>query len=74
TIVLSSDMGGVAAQREAIQRIGAGEADIIVGTQIIAKGQNEYAFSTADWTNGVYLLQVLENGKLMGVERVLIVE
>ena len=38
TIVLSSDMGGMAAQREAIQRIGAGEADIIVGTQIMPKG------------------------------------
>ena len=66
TIVLSSDMGGVAAQREAIQRIGAGEADIIVGTQIIAKGHD---FPKLSFVGVVDADLGLGNGDLRAAER-----
>lgn len=38
------------------------------------EGKNEVSLSTVDWEKGVYFLQVLEDGELMGVERVLVVE
>ncbi|CAI8224924.1 MAG: Primosomal protein N' [Alphaproteobacteria bacterium] len=66
TIVLSSDMGGVAAQREAIQRIGAGEADIIVGTQIIAKGHD---FAKLSFVGVVDADLGIGNGDLRAAER-----
>ena len=66
TIVLSSDMGGVAAQREAIARIGAGEADIIVGTQIIAKGHD---FPKLSFVGVVDADLGLGNGDLRAAER-----
>ena len=40
TIVLSSDHGGAAQMRALIGRIAAGEADIVIGTQIVAKGHH----------------------------------
>src|SRR5581483_6326504 len=41
TTVLSSDMpGGVARMREEIAAIARGEADIVIGTQLVAKGHN----------------------------------
>src|SRR5690606_17342032 len=40
TIVLSSDMGGVKRLRLELQAIADGEADIVVGTQLVAKGHN----------------------------------
>lgn len=41
TVILSSDLFGSArALKERIEQIAAGEADIIIGTQIVAKGHN----------------------------------
>ena len=40
TIVLSSDMGGVKRLRLEFEAVANGEADIVVGTQLVAKGHN----------------------------------
>lgn len=40
TIVLSSDMGGVKRMRLEFEAVAKGEADIVVGTQLVAKGHN----------------------------------
>ena len=40
TIVLSSDMGGVKRLRLELDAIARGEADIVIGTQLVAKGHN----------------------------------
>ncbi len=66
TVILSSDMGGVDAMREAIQRIGAGEADIIVGTQIVAKGHH---FPQLSFVGVVDADLGLGNGDLRAAER-----
>lgn len=66
TLVLSSDMGGVAAMREAIARISAGDADIIVGTQIVAKGHD---FPNLSFVGVVDADLGLGNGDLRAGER-----
>jgi primosomal protein N' (replication factor Y) (superfamily II helicase) len=66
TVVLSSDMGGVAAMRDAIERISAGEADIIVGTQIVAKGHH---FPKLSFVGVVDADLGLGNGDLRAAER-----
>lgn len=40
TLVLSSDLGGVKRLRLELEAIANGEADIIIGTQLVAKGHN----------------------------------
>ena len=40
TLVLSSDMGGVKRLRLELDAIARGEADIVIGTQLVAKGHN----------------------------------
>ena len=40
TLVLSSDLGGVKRLRLELEAIAQGEADIVVGTQLVAKGHN----------------------------------
>ncbi len=40
TIVLSSDLGGVKRLRLELEAIARGEADIVIGTQLVAKGHN----------------------------------
>lgn len=40
TIVLSSDMGGVKRIRLELEAVAKGEADIVIGTQLVAKGHN----------------------------------
>jgi primosomal protein N' (replication factor Y) len=66
TVILSSDMGGVAAMRDAIERISAGEADIIVGTQIVAKGHH---FPQLSFVGVVDADLGLGNGDLRAAER-----
>ena len=66
TVILSSDMGGVATMRDAIERISAGEADIIVGTQIVAKGHH---FPQLSFVGVVDADLGLGNGDLRAAER-----
>ncbi|MGG7516933.1 primosomal protein N' [Allorhizobium undicola] len=40
TLVLSSDLGGVKRLRLELEAIARGEADIVIGTQLVAKGHN----------------------------------
>ncbi|MGV1772719.1 primosomal protein N' [Agrobacterium vitis] len=40
TLVLSSDLGGVKRLRLELEAIAKGEADIVIGTQLVAKGHN----------------------------------
>ena len=40
TLVLSSDLGGVKRLRLELEAIANGEADIVIGTQLVAKGHN----------------------------------
>ena len=40
TLVLSSDIGGVQRIRTELEAVAKGEADIIIGTQLVAKGHN----------------------------------
>jgi len=39
-VILSSDMGGVAAARERFEEIARGDYDLIIGTQLVAKGHH----------------------------------
>jgi len=65
--LLSSDMaGGPAALRAALDRIAAGEADVIIGTQIVAKGHH---FPTLTLVGVVDADLGLENGDLRAAER-----
>ena len=64
--VLSSDYGGGAALREVIDQIAEGEADIIVGTQIVAKGHH---FPKLSFVGVVDADLGLGNGDLRAAER-----
>lgn len=64
--VLSSDYGGGAALREVIDQIARGEADIIVGTQIVAKGHH---FPKLSFVGVVDADLGLGNGDLRAAER-----
>ena len=64
--VLSSDYGGGVALREVIDQIAAGEADIIVGTQIVAKGHH---FPKLSFVGVVDADLGLGNGDLRAAER-----
>lgn len=64
--VLSSDYGGGAALREVIDQIADGEADIIVGTQIVAKGHH---FPKLSFVGVVDADLGLGNGDLRAAER-----
>ena len=67
TVILSSDMaGGTAALREALGRIAEGEADIIIGTQIVAKGHH---FPKLSFVGVVDADLGLGNGDLRAAER-----
>jgi len=39
-VILSSDMGGIAAARERFEEIARGDYDLIIGTQLVAKGHH----------------------------------
>ena len=64
--VLSSDHGGGTSLREVIDRIARGEADIIVGTQIVAKGHH---FPKLSFVGVVDADLGLGNGDLRAAER-----
>jgi primosomal protein N' (replication factor Y) len=64
--VLSSDYGGGASLREVIEQISRGEADIIVGTQIVAKGHH---FPLLSFVGVVDADLGLGNGDLRAAER-----
>ena len=64
--ILSSDMGGTAALRETIERVIAGEVDLIVGTQIVAKGHH---FPKLGFVGVVDADLGLGNGDLRAAER-----
>ena len=67
TVILSSDMtGGTQALRETIQQVARGEADIIVGTQIVAKGHH---FPKLSFVGVVDADLGLGNGDLRAAER-----
>ena len=67
TAILSSDMaGGTAAMRETIQQIAEGAADIIIGTQIVAKGHH---FPKLSFVGVVDADLGLGNGDLRAAER-----
>ncbi len=67
TVVLSSDMeGGATALRDTIHQIAAGDADIIVGTQIVAKGHH---FPELSFVGVVDADLGLGNGDLRAAER-----
>lgn len=67
TVILSSDMqGGTAALREVLAQIAEGEADIIIGTQIVAKGHH---FPKLSFVGVVDADLGLGNGDLRAAER-----
>ena len=67
TVILSSDMaGGTAALRETLAAIGEGAADIIIGTQIVAKGHH---FPKLSFVGVVDADLGLGNGDLRAAER-----
>ena len=65
-VVLSSDYGGGAGLRDVIDQIARGEADIIVGTQIVAKGHH---FPKLSFVGVVDADLGLGNGDLRAAER-----
>ena len=66
TVVLSSDMGGTAVLKERLAQIAEGAADIIVGTQIVAKGHH---FPKLSFVGVVDADLGLGNGDLRAAER-----
>ena len=66
TVVLSSDMGGTAILKQRLEEISNGEADIIVGTQIVAKGHH---FPKLSFVGVVDADLGLGNGDLRAAER-----
>jgi primosomal protein N' (replication factor Y) len=67
TAILSSDMaGGTAALRDTIQQIAEGAADIIIGTQIVAKGHH---FPKLSFVGVIDADLGLGNGDLRAAER-----
>jgi primosomal protein N' (replication factor Y) len=67
TAILSSDMaGGTAAMRDTIQQIAEGAADIIIGTQIVAKGHH---FPKLSFVGVIDADLGLGNGDLRAAER-----
>jgi len=66
TLVLSSDIGGTAVLKQRLAQISQGEADIIVGTQIVAKGHH---FPKLSFVGVVDADLGLGNGDLRAAER-----
>jgi primosomal protein N' (replication factor Y) len=67
TVILSSDMaGGTAALRDTLAQIAKGDADIIIGTQIVAKGHH---FPKLSFVGVVDADLGLGNGDLRAAER-----